>query len=251
MTRRRCRAPCLAIALPAILATTPAAAQQADTTAVLVGRVVLADDAAPAAGARLELVGEGRTVLADSLGRFRLDGLEPGPDTLEVSTLEGRRASRPVELEAGRETEVRLALEPRVVDIGGIEVTVEGPRRTTLRRLADRIEQGVGEYITRDELEDHEGRLSFAFRRMIGVNVDYVPGGDFRVLMRRRMGRGYCSPQMFVDGSPQPGVPVDAYYPDELAAIEVYTGNEVPGEYRTQTARECGAVLIWTKRFVE
>lgn len=89
--------------------------RQADTTAVLSGRVLLADVAAPAEGARVEVTGQGRTALADSLGRFRLAGLEPGPDTLRVSTLEGRSATRAVELEAGAETEVEIALEPRVM----------------------------------------------------------------------------------------------------------------------------------------
>lgn len=225
--------------------------READTTAVLTGRVLLTDVAAPAEGARVEITGQGRTALTDSLGRFRLAGLEPGPDTLRVSTLEGRSATRAVALEAGAETEVEITLEPRVVDVGGLEVTVEGPRRTELRRLADRIDRGVGSYITREELEDAEGRLSRSFRRMLGVDVRYVSGGDFRVLMRRRIGRGYCSPQLFVDGSPMPGVAVDAFHPDDVAAVEVYTSDVVPGEYRTTTTMECGAVLLWTLAFVQ
>lgn len=224
-----------------------------DTTAALVGRVVLAETGAPARAVRVDLVGRDRTVLTDSLGRFRLSGLAPGADTLRVSTLGGRSATRPVALEPGAETRVEIALEPRVVDLGGLEVTVEGPRRTELGRLADRIEDGAGQYITRDELESHAGPLSFAFRGVLGARIDHVRGGDFRVRLRNYApgGRGYCPPEIFVDGSRTPGVPVDAFRPEEVAAIEVYAADRVPGEFRTFTSRDCGAVAIWTRGFVE
>lgn len=225
---------------------------RADTTAVLAGRVLLAESGAPAEAARVELVGQGRTALTDSLGRFRLEGLAPGGDSVRISRLDRPGRTRAVRLEAGAVTRIEVALEPRVVEIGGLRVTVEGRRPTELERLADRIDRGAGQYITHAELEDHEGRLSFAFRGLLGARVAFVRGGDFRVLLRdERVGRrGYCSPELFVDGNRQPGVPVDAYDPDEVAAIEVYTGHLVPGEFRTRRARGCGAVLIWTRGFV-
>lgn len=223
-----------------------------DTTAVLAGRVRMADTGAPAGAARVELTVRDRTTLTDSLGRFRLGGLEPGRDTLRVSTLEGRSTARPVTLVAGRETAVELALEPRVVDVGGLEVTVEGPRRTELGRLADRIEDGVGQYITRDELADEAGLLSFAFRGILGADVRYVPRVGFRVRLRsyRPGARGYCPPELFVDGGRAPGVAIDAYEPEEIAAIEVYTADVVPGEFKTPAAMDCGAVVLWTQGFV-
>lgn len=220
----------------------------ADTTAVLTGRVVLTDVGAPAAAARVELAVRERSTVTDSLGRFRLEGLAPGADTLRVSTLEGRSERRAVRLEAGAETEVEVELDPRVVDVGGLEVTVEGPRRTELERLAGRIEEGAGQYITRDELAEHEGRLSGAFRGVLGTRVAYVPGGDFRVLLTA--GRGECVPELFLNGTRQPGVPVNAYSPEEVAAVEVYEANLVPGEFRTARARSCGAILLWTRNFV-
>lgn len=229
-----------------------AASSAADTVATLVGRVLLADTGAPAEAARVELAGRDRTALTDSLGRFRLEGLAPGTDTLRVSTLEGRSTVRPVELVAGGEVTMEIALEPRVVDLGGLEVTVEGPRRTELGRLADRIEDGAGQYITRDELAEHGGRLSFAFRGILGANVEYVPRQGFRVRLRnsRPGGRGYCPPELFVDGSRAPGVEIDAYEPEEIAAIEVYTADVVPGEFKTPDSMDCGAVVMWTQGFV-
>lgn len=232
-------------------AAVPASASVGDTTAVLAGRVVLAASGAPTGDARVELVGQGHATITDSLGRFRLVGLEPGPDTLAVSRLGGQSAARPVRLEAGATTRVEVVLDPQVIDLGGFEVTVEGPPPTRLRRLADRIGGGAGEYITRDELDDHTGRLSFAFRRVVGTRVTYVGGGDFRVQLRRDFGRGYCSPELFVDGHRHRGVPVDAWEADEVAAVEVYTSTVVPGEFRTMRAMDCGAVLIWTRSFVQ
>lgn len=226
----------------------PAAPARPDTTAVLLGRVVLGESGTPAAGARIEVTGQERTAVTDDQGWFRLEGLAPGPDTVRVTTLPGRSRTRAVELEEGEATEVRIALEPRVVDVGGLEVTVEEGRRTELERLADRIDRGVGEYITRKELRDHHGRLSFAFRGMPGVDVRHTRGGDFRVLLTP--GRGACAPQLFVNGSVREYLAVDAYEPEEIAVVEVYTANTVPSEYRTLDSMRCGVVVLWTRRFL-
>lgn len=233
--------------LPATTVDRPPPAAR-DTTAVLAGRVILARTGGPARAARVELLRRDRTTLTDSLGRFRFQGLAPGRDTLRVSRLGGRTRTRPVRLEAGAVTRVEVTVEPEVVELGGLEVTVEGPEATQLRRLAERIEKGVGSYITRDDLEEHEGRLSFAFRGVLGTRVAYAGRGGFRVLMTT--GRGSCAPELFVNGIRQPGVPIDAYEPHEVAAIEIYESDLVPGRFRTIQARECGAVLIWTRSFV-
>lgn len=236
-----------ASAAPAGLAASPSAV---DTTATLVGRVTLATSGAPADDARVELLVRGHATVTDSLGRFRLEGLEAGDDTLAASRLGGQRTTLPVRIEPGGTTRVAVELEPRVFDLGGLEVTVEGPVPTRFRRLADRIERGVGQYVTRDELDEHAGRLSFAFRGMTGVQVTHGGGTDFRVQFRDPWTRGYCDPQLFVDGRPQPGVSVDAYDPDDVAVVEVYRADVVPGEFVTWESRGCGVVLLWTRSFV-
>lgn len=224
----------------------------ADTVTVLTGTVLLAESREPAEAARVELIAQGRTAITDSAGRFRIEALTPGPDTLRVSTLGGRDQAWPLRLEPGRVERVEVHLDPNVIELGGLEVTVEGRPPTELERLARRIDRGVGEYITRSELQEHEGRLSFAFRGMLGARVEFVSRADFRVLLRNYGpgGRGYCPPQMFVDGRRQEGLAVDDFHPDDLAAVEVYTADVLPGEYRTSRASRCGAIAIWTVDFV-
>lgn len=231
-----------------------AAAQEAgaDSSAVLLGRVVDAGSLEPLEGARVRLSGRDRSTVTNALGRFRIPGLRPGSDTLSISTLDGIDGAWAVRLQAGGTTRAELRVRSDVVEVEALEVTVEQGPPDRLDRLERRLGDRVGRVITRDQLAEHGGPLSFVFRGMAGVEVAPTRRGEFRVRLRRRMGRGYCRPELFLNGRPSAVPTVDDLTDEELAAIEVFTVDVLPSEFSTTArSRECGAIALWTRAFVQ
>lgn len=115
--------PC-AVALASLLAvfalaSAPASAQDASIT----GRVLSAETGEPVENAtvRLETLGDG--LLTDADGRFRFEGLEPGPYRLSVERIGFATARREGELSAGETLEVTFSLAGEAVRSDDLVVT--------------------------------------------------------------------------------------------------------------------------------
>ena len=134
----------------------------AGTLASWGGRVFQPDRTAPRAGVVIELIGdEGQRRLRSeptrSDGAFTLEGVPAGEYALQVDTPEGVFvSSEPVELQAGRNAPMALALEARPFDakqehgFGG-----EGSRRTEIiwAGVVSLFALGIYFLVTEDETE--------------------------------------------------------------------------------------------------
>lgn len=254
----RRRAPCAVLALAACTllpfptdAQDPPATDSAVVTGASLGGVAIdARTRVPLRDAGLLLDAEARA-RTDAFGRFELDRLEPGSRTLQVE-VDGRlTAPRSVELEAGRHTEIRIAIRlpaddppsPRdIVELPPLEVQIS--RTDGVGKLRDfyrRARAGRGTYLTEDDIERRAPRrLSDLLREAADVRV--AGAGARGPALRSNRG---CPLVVWVDGSEVRGLHPDEIPPGDVQAIEIYTSaTGTPARFRS--FRGCGAVVIWT-----
>ncbi|HSG08986.1 MAG TPA: Plug domain-containing protein, partial [Longimicrobiales bacterium] len=92
-----------------------------------------------------------------------------------------------------------------------------------------------------------EARLSDFVREIPGVLV-FMQGNRAAVEVRGSA----CTPDVFLDGisfDMDREVGLNQLFTQELEAIEVYKGQEVPGEFlKVGFQRPCRAIVIWSRR---
>jgi hypothetical protein len=126
-------------------------------------------------------------------------------------------------------------------------VIVEGrPVPSRLAGFYERRAGGLGEFLTRDELERwNPSQPSDALRRMATVNLVPTDLG-YRVASRRDP---RCAPAVFLDGIYMgTGAEFDfdaVLTTEQIEGIETYSGaGQVPAQFNRS---DCGAVVIWTR----
>jgi hypothetical protein len=232
-----------------LLAAPGARAQKNDAT--LTGTIVDKASGAPLTKVELIFVGDSRSVLSDSAGRYLFDSLPSGvvrfvvratgyPVTpLAVALVPGERMARVIELDSSRAAGSAAQMLP------GVRIAAAAPVNRRMVDFERRRLTGQGQYVTREQI-DKAGynSLQDAVRNMRGVDVDCASGNTCNITMARAPMR--CQPEYIVDER------VDPFFGPTIAirdieAIEVYTGaSEVPGEFAGRYAG-CGVIVIWTK----
>lgn len=218
--------------------------------ASLVGQVVSEVTGEPLGGATVALRRARRGALADSAGNFSIPEALAGEDTLEVRYVGYEGGSTPITLEPEVTTRVVLLLAPNVVRVAELVVEIErGEFRLGLREFERRRAKGIGEFVTREEIErQNPRRTSDVLRRVPGLRVGPSDAGGRAEITLGRQAMP-CRPAIFVDGLHMPRFSVDDIIVPDLGAIEVYAGaGEIPAQYASMAPSACGAVLIWTRR---
>lgn len=208
-----------------------------------------------------------RKAITNSSGFFRVLSPWLGTFTLQATAL----GYKPVEsdslrIEPGELTVVEVEMPPEPIDLAPLVVLAE-PRDFHLdtQGFYHRVEQGIGHFITPDEMEIRQP-LDFAdlLRDVPGLRISRE-GFSTRVLMPKpsmNVGGGidlFCEPRIYVDAAlvPQPRpshneLDIGAYLDlavdvNEVKGIEVHTRfTGVPLAYGG-TQGSCGVILIWTK----
>lgn len=218
-----------------------------DSSAVLTGRVVSAMTGGPLQDARVLLKGSQRGDFTDAEGRFRIDDVPPGRDTVEVRLIGFASQTAPLELTPDRMTRAVFSLSETVLRIEDIEVTVE--RRVPTGRLLgfeERRQLGHGAFIGPEELDESNAvHSSDILRTVPGVSVGaYRMGGTaVRITRYQRM----CRPYVWLDGMPMGQYDIDNLRPGDLLAIEIYRGPaETPARFQKRGG-QCGTMVIWTR----
>ncbi|MDT7855385.1 carboxypeptidase regulatory-like domain-containing protein [Rubrivirga sp. S365] len=232
-------APLLALLLLAPLA----AFAQADTLYVGVQR----PDGEPVVGATVQLGERGASTDAEGLTAF--EDVAPGEHTVRVSFV----GSLPVELEIELTAPGPWALAVNLEDATGLlgGVVVEGKQLERSRMARDgffrRQQSGFGTVLDAEDLARRNPIvLSDALRGSVpGVLVQ--PGAFGTGVVSTR---GRCRMGVYLDGffSPSLTEDLDTVPAQDVVAIEVYRGAQVPIQYQTigRAGAACGVVLVWT-----
>jgi len=242
----------------------------AQQRAAITFRVHAAESRAPLPGAQVSVDGRVRGT-TDARGVVRVQGLAPGTHRASVALLDRIPHGLRLQLAAGEEREVAVAMEPISVRLA--PVTASASRRSRdarivgfYRRAQDHI---TGRFVTRAEIEEKNATdFTDIFRGVAGVRIEPGPSGyvirspravsmgagrprsgaaDGDGEMGRLITGGDCPPRYFVDGLPYSvSGPLNAEFsPTEIEGVEIYFGN-VPPQWGGAQAM-CGVILIWTR----
>lgn len=254
-TRWRHAIPGVAVArwsLALVLATaawaTPVAAQP---RATLVG--VVRDTAGnPVPNAEVRLVGDLDAIArTNDSGGFRLAALPPGPQSFRFRRMGFLPATVNLTLRGGQTDSLALAL--TMSSVGLAAVLIEDEYLAKSHRLLpgfwERRSRGFGNYMTRDEIEKREAHeFADIVRMMPGVTVQ-TRGGRKVIRFNRGSQRSDCPPQYYVDGMRIENMSPDEMTPQDVEAIEVYSGPAtIPPQFAPKfNSYTCGVIVIWTR----
>lgn len=254
-----------------VLATLGFQAPLAAQTATVRGLAVRADTGTPVAGVLVRFDQLGRDVTSDLAGRFSLDSLPLGVHTGAVRAIGYRPVTLRLYLGIPGVADVRLELEPSVVELEPIEV-----RASTvppgMEAFAERRLTTTGYFIDATTLRREEHRaLSDLLRGIPGVLIradgEAIGSGEKFLLSRRDR----CPMQIYIDGavfyrpaagaidgvrplgrrnSPttNPAPSIDEFGVAQIEAIEVYSGPATTPAQLAGTGGGCGTIVIWTRR---
>ena len=240
-----------------LLAAAPVAAQ------VRIEGIVRADaDGAPLAGARIQVLDgfEHRvaTVVADSLGTFRIPLRRLGTYRLRTSHAGFRQATGTLLTEAFPFLNVEVRLRPDGALAAPVTVVTRAQVLPTpaLEGYHARLRSGSGRYFTRETVDRlRPAYLSDLIATAPGIEVERSADED-RTL-HARLPAGRCTVRVYLDGellnTRDAGgglgpAPIDGtVVATAVEGIEVYPDPAaVPPPFR-EPADACGAVAVWTR----
>lgn len=217
-------------------------------TAILVGTVT-ARDGTPLEHAQASVLGTRAAGMTDAKGVFRLTGLPPGTQTVEVRMIGFLPKRATVDLRSQQTTRVSIVMQERVVVLDSVKVLAKkGASSDWLNGFDKRKQRGFGHFLTREDIEKRNPiELSDAFRGIPGVQVVWT-GEDYTLNMTRSVSlSGSCPISYYMDGAPISDFNINWIQPSDVEAIEIYQAGEAPAQYSGMSAG-CGTVLIWTRK---
>jgi len=232
-------------------------AQTAGKTSVVIASVTDAQSGAPLAdalvslsdlnvSARTDWSGEAR-IPNIALGQHKFEIRRPGYDPLDIDLLVQGDSTGPVfrlaktTVPAGNTLEpVKVAADPGTSYLAGFEM---------------RRQQGRGRFMTAAELEKQGNRslvavLAQSFGGLMSTPDPERPGHPILVSRRTKPrltnADVHCGIDVYLDNSRYTD-DLESMHPTDLAAVEYYSIESAPGEFRRPTDN-CGVLVLWSKK---
>ena len=137
-----------------------------------------------------------------------------------------------------------------VVELSPVEVVSRRDEGLQKVGYLDRKKTSAGGYFLGPEQLEKRNALKFSdiLRTTPGIRVSESNGQAMISSTRSTQGNGCVT--MYVDGAQwqqiEPGDLDSFVQPNEVAAVEVYSGASVPAQFST-VGQGCAAVVVWTK----
>lgn len=168
------------------------------------GVIGTAQGVRPLPGALVHVMGLGRSIATDSVGRFFIEIANPGTYLVRVAHAGYVHQLLSVEVSDERSTETSTLLDTLLRrERGGMD----GAWRDFDRRIVWRGPRSA--IVTASELEEFDG---YALSEALNKSASAFRRG-------LRIGTNTC---VFIDGRPRPGWPVDAFRIENVDAVELY-----------------------------
>jgi hypothetical protein len=207
----------------------------------------------PLAGARVSLQGAGVTTLTKPNGEFVLDSLPAGTQAIEVRKLGYSVEEVAVELTSGTPQSVSVAMNDYVPTLETMRIEAERDKGLSDVGYLGRKHSGHGYYMDGDAIHKEALRFSDVMRTAPGIKV--VPTGDGRTYAITSSRDPMGCVNFVIDGNKwtqmTPGDVDDFVRPDELRAIEIYSGSNTPAEFQDSGRSSCTTVVAWTVQRTE
>jgi hypothetical protein len=244
-------------ALPAVATTRDSTGatvvQQPRGTARVFGKVVNRNGA-PVVGARVGLMGTSAATLTRANGDFVLDSLPAGTQALVVRQIGYRPTELAVDLSSRTPARVTVQLGMFVPELSPVEVVSRRDEGLQKVGFLDRKRTSASGYFMGPEQLEKRNPMKFTdiLRSTPGIRVTEQNGQAMITSTRSAQANGCVT--MYVDGAQwqqlEPGDLDSFVQPNEVAAIEVYSGASVPPQF-SQAGQSCAAVVVWTKTRVQ
>lgn len=228
-------------------ATPPARDPVVVGSARLTGRVVN-KGGVPIVGARVIVEGTPHATTTRDGGRFDLDSLPPGTQSVAVRMLGYSPAEAAVELSSRVPGTVTVTMEDYVPTLETVRVSAQRERALMDIGFARRQRAGMGYYLEGDQINRESLKFSDILRNVPGLRITFSGNGQQMIESTRGP---YACVAIWIDGTQwqqmEPG-DVDGFVrPQEVEAVEVYGPSTTPIEYQGRSGN-CTTILTWTAR---
>jgi hypothetical protein len=198
-----------------------------------------------------EVRARGNIVVArsDDSGRFHVPQMPAGARGVFVRRLgfAPQRALIPVNA-TGTTDSIVVTLAAMVVELPSVTALArhDSISRHVLAEFWARRARGFGRFITRDEIEER-GAMHFVdlVRTVPGALVQNARGRQ-EIRFSRSVIRD-CPPQYWVDGIPIERGSADEFTPDNVEAVELYSGPATTPPQYTTHGMTCGTIIVWSR----
>lgn len=221
-------------------------AQVEDTLAALRGQVLSRSRAEPVEQAFVFLLRNGKGGLTDAEGRFSIEDVAPGLDTVQVRYFGFEPNTTEVDLRPGHITQATLLISNAVLEVADLTVQVRRTYTGKLQGFEERRFKGFGDFITPQQIERRQPRVaSDMLRGIAGVVVGSEQLGRTEVYFTKGGTAGRCYPTIWLDGQPMRNMNIDEITASDLLAMELYMGGtQMPPQWASNS---CGLIIVWTK----
>jgi hypothetical protein len=189
--------------------------------------------------------------LTGETGGFTFGTLSPGVTMLSVRRLGFAPDSLRLVLRPGRVDSLVLVMSPVAADLPGVTVEDESTDRShrLLAGFWERRSRGFGNFLTRDQIEKRDAHDFVDLTRMVpSVHVINMDGRRTLRFNGTLMPRD-CPPQYVVDGMRIENGSPDEFSPQDIEAVEFYSGPAtIPPQFTNRSfSHTCGVIVIWTR----
>ena len=231
--------------------------QPARRAAAILNGLVLDPSGTPLSRARVSLENDSAIVITGGDGRFTLSNLPTGTRSISVRRLGYEPSEAVVALHARRPAQVVVQMHDAIPVLKTVTIRAAA-REIGLQRVGftKRKNFGTGWYLTPEEI-DKRNAYSLTDLLTMAPMLRRVTTGSRTTITGRPNGASVglggstsftsSCVTYFVDGMPWFGGGVDEFVrPEEVAAIETYSRDFTPTQFRTP-GRQCETVVVWTR----
>jgi hypothetical protein len=213
------------------------------------GRIV-GPSGEPISQARVSIVGDSAVMLTDSTGVFALTSIRSGTRMLSVRRLGFEPVEKPVVVHAREPADLTVRLSRAVAVLDTVRIVAKRELDLTRVGFTQRKRTGTGYYMSPEQIE-RAGAYDLVSLLAQAPMLRRVSDNGKLVITGRGVGTGSACVRYYVDGNEWFGGSVEDFIrPDEISAIEAYSGTFTPPQF-SPGMTSCETVLIWTKQRVK
>ena len=231
-----------------VLAPYTARAQQAAL------RGIVTDSAGkPVPGAEVAIAARRLEARTTDEGRFFFTRMYAGVVDVSVRRIGYEPTKVRARLLDGNVAAVEVILIARPAELEQVDVSAVSRQRLGIEGFNKRREQGLGTYVTRDDIEKRNTTsVSAILRTVPGIRFISIRGNGSAQGVRfngTSIRQRDCAPMIWIDGQAAPGLEVDDVILPDIEGIELYNGpSTTPMQFsQQQKDNTCGTIVIWSR----
>ncbi len=191
---------------------------------------------------------------SDAKGRFVLSKMRKGQVDLVIRRIGYKPQRQTIVLSGGEHDSVKVELagQPEVLKAIAVDES-ERHRRQGIEDFYVRRAQGIGTFITRDQLEEmHSTQPTDALRQVPGVQLGRSRNGErtVRFTGTGSLNRRDCPPNLWLDGEHVTNMELDQIPTQDIEGIELYRGaSTTPAQFWQGNTNNtlCGTIVVWSR----